>query len=52
VHMGWTYRKASDWMTTENPNFGNATPHHLFMVGRSHKVLAFIEQAMSDERRD
>ena len=48
VHMGWDWEKSYTWMNTPNPNFGGAIPRTLVMEGRSHKVLAFVESAITE----
>jgi len=50
VHMKWDHKKSRDWMCTENPFLGGAIPRYLIMTGRSHKVLAFIEAAISENK--
>jgi hypothetical protein len=49
--MKWSIEKAQLWMNTENPHLGNSTPDHLVMMGRSHKLMSFIENAI-DENGD
>jgi len=48
--MNWDDAKASLWMMTENPNLGGVTPNYFFLVGRGHKVLAFIEAAEMENK--
>jgi hypothetical protein len=38
-----------DWMTTPNPNFGNAVPLSMLEAGLGHKVAQFIRHAIEDE---
>lgn len=42
--------KIATWMTTKNPNFGGGIPLQLFMMGRGHKVLAFIKNAIDENK--
>lgn len=48
--MGWDDDKAYFWMVTPNPNFGGSSPYNLILCGRSHKVLAFIENAITENK--
>lgn len=42
------YQKIKLWLTTKNLNFGNITPLRLMQMGRSHKVLEFIINAIDE----
>lgn len=48
----WSIDKADKWMSTPNPNLGEATPKHLILTGRGHKVLQFIRTAIEENHRD
>lgn len=37
--------KSRFWMEVPNPNFGGVAPIDLIILGRGHKVRAFIESA-------
>lgn len=50
AQMHWHREKALAWMTARNPNLGNSAPNEMIMRGRSHKVLAFIETAASENK--
>ena len=38
-----TPEKAAAWFLLPNPNFGEGIPINFFLVGRGHKVKAFIK---------
>lgn len=42
--------KISFWMMTENPHLGNISPFDLFTRGRGHKVLAFVKNALEENK--
>jgi len=44
------YEKVYLWLTTENFNFGGVSPLHLMSMQREHKVLQFIEAAISENK--
>jgi len=46
--MGWPEEKAKLWMSTPNPSLGNAIPSNLVMLGKTHKLIAFIEAAIDE----
>lgn len=46
--MHWDREKALSWLHTSNPHFGSASPYDLVKVGRTHKVLRFIEAAKDE----
>lgn len=46
--MKWDDEKASIWMTTKNPNFGNVSPMGLILRGRGNKVIQFIGYAKDE----
>lgn len=48
--MGWTSEKGYRWMMAKNPHLGDAAPADLVMRGRSHKVLAFIENRLEESK--
>lgn len=39
------YKKMATWLVTRNPFFGNVAPLKLIQLGKSKKVLDFIEDA-------
>lgn len=51
VQMKWDKKQAFHWMITDNPNLGGCAPQLLIVRGRSHKLLAFIETAIDEEKR-
>lgn len=40
------YTKTKYWLTTENLNLGGLTPLGLIAIGRGHKVLQFVDDAI------
>ena len=46
--MNWDTEKAVLWMNTPNPHLGDLTPGYMIIIGRSHKVLQFIEAAREE----
>ena len=42
--------KAEFWFQTENPNFGGSCPNDLILLGRGHKVKAFVDAALQDQK--
>lgn len=54
VHMKWSKEKATLWIDTENPHFGNVKPMKMIEYGRAHKVYEFIDDAKekNDPRRN
>jgi len=44
--------KVALWLSSPNPHLGNATPNHMFDIGRAHKVYEFVRAAREENRRD
>ena len=42
--------KIAVWMMLPNPHLGNASPFALFQRGRGHKVLAFVKNALEENK--
>lgn len=42
------FKKMKFWLETKNPNFGNIAPIKLIALGRGHKVLNFIINALDE----
>jgi len=42
--------KIHAWMTTPNPLFGETTAIRLILMGRGHKVLAFMKNAIEENQ--
>lgn len=40
--------KVEWWLMTRNPHFGDISPYALIRLGRTHKVVQFIEAAKRD----
>ena len=50
--MKWTTEKATLWIDTENPLFGNVVPMDMIKWGRSHKVYEFIDNAREERNEE
>lgn len=37
------------WFNTPNPMLGNTKPRDMILLGRGHKLVQFIDDAMEDE---
>lgn len=42
--------KVNTWFMTENPGLGDVSPISMVMVGRSKKLLAFVESRLEELR--
>ncbi len=42
------YEKVSLWMRLDNLNFGGTSPNRLIAMGRGHKVLQFVHDALGE----
>lgn len=40
------YKKCIAWLTTENLNFGGASPLDLIIFGKANKVLKFVNNSV------
>ncbi len=44
--------KADIWLRTRNPLLGDISPYALIRLGRTHKVVQFIEACKADTARE
>jgi len=50
LHMGWTADKTATWFKTQNPLLGGMSPLGMFLLGRLHKLEAFIETSIEENK--
>lgn len=50
THMGWDMDHTLTWMNMENPLLGGVSPMQMVLMGRSSKLLSFV-QACIDESK-
>ena len=48
----WNKEKTLTWMKSKNANLGGMAPMHLIILGRGHKVEAFVDAMIEEGTSD